>query len=129
MAGFKVKNALLSVGGVSIESLISHGTTVVSRAGGEVEELDIKKAIREAEENLPRITNKRIIYRIPLRYKLEGKEVLGAPHGMIGSKLEVKMLFITCLEHHLEDMIQTVEELGIEGVEAVPPSIAAGPAA
>ena len=32
MAGFKIKNTILSVGGVSIESLISHGTTIVSRA-------------------------------------------------------------------------------------------------
>lgn len=126
MAGFKIKNALLSVGGVSIESLISHGTTIVSRASGEVEELDIKKAIREAEENLPRITNKRIIYRIPLRYKLEGKEVLGTPHGMIGTKLEVKMLFVTCLEQHLDDMIKTIEDLGVEVDEVVPSSIAAG---
>ncbi len=126
MAGFKIKNTILSVGGVSIESLISHGTTIVSRASGEVEELDVKKAIREAEENLPRITNKRIIYRIPLRYKLEGKEVLGMPHGMIGTKLEVKMLFVTCLEQHLDDMIKTIEDLGVEVDEVVPSSIAAG---
>lgn len=126
MAGLKIKNALLSAGGVSLESTISHGTAIISRASGEVGEQDIQKAIREAEENLPRIANKRIIYRIPLRYKLEGKEVLGAPHGMIGTKLEVKMLFVTCLEHHLDDMVKTVEGLGVEVDEVIPSSIAAG---
>lgn len=129
VAGFKVESAILSVGGISIESSIAHGTATVTRAGGEVGEQDIRTAIRDAEESLPRISNKRIIYSVPLRYKLEGKEVLGTPHGMVGSKLEVKMLFITCLEHHLEDMIRTVEELGIEVDEVVPSSIAAGLAA
>lgn len=126
MAGLKIRNAFLSVGGVSIESIISHGTSIISRASGEVSEQDIKKAVLEAEENLPRIANKRIIYRIPLRYKLEGKEVLGTPHGMAGTKLEVKMLFVTCLEQHLNDMIKTIEDLGIEVDEVVPSSIAAG---
>lgn len=128
-AGIKIDNAILSVGGISVESLIAHGTTTISRAGGEVGEQDLRAAIREAEGSLPRISNKRIIYSVPLRYKLEGKEVLGTPHGMIGSKLEVKMLFITCLEHHLDELIQTIEELGIEVDEVVPSSIAAGLAA
>lgn len=126
MAGTKVKNALLSVGGISLESVITHGTTIISRASGEVGEHDIKKAIHDAEENLPRITNKRIIYRVPLRYKLEGREVLGTPHGMVGTKLEVKMLFITCLEQHLDDLIKTIENLGVEVDEVVPAPIAAG---
>lgn len=126
VAGIKIESTILSVGGISIESSITHGTTAVTRAGGEVSEQDIRVAIREAEEALPRITNKRVIYSVPLRYKLEGKEVLGTPHGMVGSKLEVKMLFVTYLEHHLEEMIQTVENLGIEVDEVVPSSIAAG---
>lgn len=128
-AGIKIESAILSIGGISIESLISHGTTTITRAGGEVGEQDIRTAIREAEEDIPRIANKRIIYSVPLRYRLEGKEVLGNPHGMVGSKLEVKMLFVTCLEHHLEEMVRTVEELGVEVDEVVPSSIAAGLAA
>ena len=45
---------------------------------------------------------------------------------MIGTKLEVKMLFITCLEHHLDDTIKTIEELGVEVDEVIPSPIAAG---
>ena len=126
MAGFKIKNALLSVGGVSLESHIAHGSSIISRASGEVAEQDLRKAYLEAEENLTHLTNKRIIYRTPIHYKLDGKEVLGDPHDMIGTKLEVKMLFITCLEHHLDDTIKTIEELGVEVDEIVPSPIAAG---
>lgn len=126
MAGFKIKNAILSVGGISLESVVSHGTAIVSRASSEVNETDIKKTATEAEENLTHLTNKRIVYRVPLRYKLDNKEVLGEPLGMIGTKLDVKMLFITCLEQHLNDIIRTIEELGVEVDEVVPSPIAAG---
>lgn len=125
MAGFKIKSAILSVGGVSLESSISHGTSIISRASNEVSEIDLRKATIEAEENLTHLTNKRIIYRTPLRYKLDNKEVLGDPLGMTGTKLDVKMLFITCLEQHLSDIIRTIEELGVEVDEIVPSPIAA----
>lgn len=126
MAGFKIKNAILSVGGIGLESTISHGTAIVSRASGEVGEIDVKKAESEAEENLTHLTNKRIIYRTPIRYKLDNKEVLGNPVGMTGSKLDVKMLFVTSLEQHLNDIIRTIEELGVEVDEVLPSPIAAG---
>jgi cell division protein FtsA len=44
---------------------------------------------------------------------------------MKASKLEVKTLFITCLEHHLEDLIVAVEEAGIEVIDVVAAPIAA----
>lgn len=126
MAGFKIKNAILSVGGIGLEATTSHGTAIISRASSEVSELDTKKAMTEAEDNLTHLTNKRIIYRAALRYKLDNKEVLGDPIGMTGTKLEVKMLFATCLEQHLNDIIRTIEEIGIEVDEVLPSPIAAG---
>ena len=45
---------------------------------------------------------------------------------MTGTKLDVKMLFVTCLEQHLNDTIRTIEELGVEVDEVVPSPIAAG---
>ncbi|MBI3634534.1 MAG: cell division protein FtsA [Candidatus Yonathbacteria bacterium] len=126
MAGVTIKNVLLSVGGVSLDSAISHGTTTISRASGEVMAQDLRKIENEAEENLTHTANKRIIYRIPLRYKLDNKEVLGDPCGLVGSKLEVKMFFATCLEHHLIDIVKIIEDLGIEVYEVVPSPIAAG---
>jgi cell division protein FtsA len=126
MAGFKIKNTLLSVGGVSLESHIAHGSSVISRASSEVSEQDLRKAQIEAEESLPYLANKRVVYRTPISYKLDGKEVLGDPHNLVGTKIEVKMLLITCLEHHLDDIIKTIEELGVEVDEVVPSPIAAG---
>lgn len=126
MAGFKIKNAFLSVGGISLESSIGHGTATISRASGEVAEIDTHNAELSAEKSLSHTANKRIIHRTTLRHKLDGKEVLGDPRGMTGSKLDVKMLFVTCLEQHLNDIVRTIEELGVEVDEVVPSPIAAG---
>ena len=126
MSGFKIKSAILSVGGISLESSVSHGTTIISRASSEVTDIDMRKAMAEAEENLTHLTNKRIIYRTPLKYKLDNKEIYGDPLGYTGTKLDIKMLFVTCLEQHLNDIIRTIEELGIEVDEVLPSPIAAG---
>ncbi|MHB1118108.1 MAG: cell division protein FtsA [Minisyncoccota bacterium] len=126
IAKIKITNALLSVGGIGLESVVSHGGATTSRASEEVSGQDIKKSIVEAEENLPHLANKRIIYRVPIRYKLDNKEVLGDPRGMIGTKLEIKMLFVTCLEQHLNDIVKVVEELGVEVDDIIPSPIAAG---
>ncbi len=122
---FKIKNVLLSVGGISLESYIAHGSLIISRVSGEINELDIQKIEAETKENLPNLTNRRIVYSTTIRYKIDNKEVLGSPIGMIGAKLEIKMLFVTYLEQHLDDMIHAIEKLGIEVDEVIPSPIIA----
>lgn len=122
----KIKRAYVSMGGISLESLVSHGTAVISRADGEVTELDVKKALEESEKSLGDLKNKKIIHSVPVRFRLDGKEVMGRPAGLRGLKLEVKTLFIICLEQHFEDLIEAVENAGVEVVDVVASPIAAG---
>lgn len=124
-SGVTIKNAYLSIGGISLESLASNGTTVISRADSEVTDLDVEKILKSSEDNLPNIQNKKIIDTIPVTFKLDGKEVLGKPQGMKGTKLEVKTLFITCLEQHLNDLVHAVEEAGVDVIDYVAAPIAA----
>lgn len=119
-AGVKVKKAFVAIGGIGLGSIISTSSIIISRADLEITALDIKKITEQCEKDIPTsaILNKKIINSVPLFYKIDGKATLGKPEGMKGSKLEVKMLYITCLEHHLNDIIQAVEEAGV-GVEDV----------
>lgn len=123
-AGVKIKRALIAIGGLSLESITSQGSTIISKADGEITEIDIKAVIESSEENL-KITNKKIIHTIPLSFKIDGKEVMGRPLGMRGIKLEVKTMFITSLEQHLNDLIQIIEEAGIEVEDIVASPVAA----
>lgn len=122
----KIKRAFISMGGMSLESSISHGSAVISKADSEVTELDVVKALNDSEKNLTHISNKRIIDKIPVRWKIDGKEIHGRPTGMKGMKLEVKTLFVMCLEQHLNDLVNAVEEAGVEVLDVIASPVAAG---
>jgi cell division protein FtsA len=116
--GSRIRSASLSIGGISLGSVISTGEVIISRADQEVTQLDISKALAESEENLE-IINKKIIHIIPLSYKLDGKDLHGRPEGMHGIKLEVKTLFITCLKQNIEDLATALALAGLEADDIV----------
>lgn len=125
-SGMRVKRAYLSIGGVGLEEIRSKGEVIITRADGSVTDLDVKKAYENSEEKIaPRIANRKVIHVVPLRFKIDGEVVLGRPIGMRGSRLEIETLFITCLEQHLNDLIQAVEEAGIEVDDVMASPIAA----
>ncbi len=117
----KIKRAFLSIGGIGVGSVMSSGSIIITQADSEITELDIKNVLSVAENEIPinNSINKKIIHTIPVIYKIDGRVVLGQPVGMKGNKLEVKALFVTCLEHHLNDLITTVENLGIEVINII----------
>lgn len=116
-AQVKVRRAYLGIGGVGLEEAFSRGETVVERGDSEVTSRDIPRAIAASEAALAPsiILNRKIIHTIPLRYYVDGARVLGkSPVGMKGMRLSVETLFITCLEHHLSDLVEAVEHAGLE---------------
>ncbi len=127
MAGVKAKRAYVSFGGLGLGSITASGSVAISRADLEVTERDLSSALEAAELAIPPTSslNKRIINTIPVEYKLNGAISWGDPVGLKAHKLEVKALFITCHEHHLADLIKSVEEAGIEVVDVVAGPVAA----
>ena len=126
-SGTKIKKAFISIGGISLQSATSFGSVAISRGDAEVSQMDIDKAIAVAERNIPQsqTINRRIIHTVPLSYKIDGKAVFGRPQGMKGNKLEARVLFITCLSQHLEDLIDSISDAGIEVLDIVASPIAA----
>ncbi len=122
-SGIKIKRAFLAVGGISLRGELSSGSTIISKADGEVTNLDINKALQDCEDNL-NLNNKKVIQIFPLSHRLDGKEVLGRPEGMCGTKLEVKALFITYSLQHLEDLVAVLAEAGVETIDVIASPIA-----
>ena len=127
-AGIKIKSAFLGIGGIGLESTIVTSTLITSRADAEITDLDVKKINEQCEKDIPQsvIANRRIIFNIPLQFKIDGVPTLGTPIGMAGNKLEKKTLFITCLDHHVADLIQAVNEAGVKVEDIMASPIAAG---
>jgi len=125
VAGMRIREAYLSVGGIGLEGTQTTGAAIISRADSEIGEHDVDRTLRACEQNLSNIANKKILHTIPIEFSIDGKRVYGRPVGMRGLKLEAKCLIVTCLDQHLNDMIRAVEEAGIEPIDACASPIAA----
>lgn len=125
-AGVSVKRAYLSIGSVGLDEIVATGEVITSRADSEITSVDTEKAQQDSEDRIAdRIPNRKILHAIPLRYRVDGEEVLGKPQGMRGTKLEVDTLFVTTFEQHLNDLIGAVERTGVYVEDVIASPIAA----
>jgi len=127
-AGVKVKKAFVGVNGIGLGGVTVTSSVMTSRADAEITNVDIEKLQDQCEKDIPRssIANRRIIYNIPVNYSIDGTPALSNPIGMSGNKIELTTLFITCLEHHVADLIQAVNEAGLQVQDIMASPIAAG---
>lgn len=125
-AGVPIKRAHVAIGSIGLEEIYSHGEIIPARADSEVTSGDLEKLMQDSEERvMDRIPNRRILHGIPLRYAIDGTEVLGRPQGLKGTKLEVDSLFITTYEQHINDLIATVEDIGVYVEDVIASPLAA----
>lgn len=122
-AGVHIKRVHVAIGSIGLEEIYSHGEIIPSRADSEIISTDLEKVMADSEERImDHIPNRRVLHSIPLRYLVDSTEVLGRPQGLRGTKLEIDSLFITTYEQHINDLIATIESLGmyVEDVIASP---------
>ncbi len=124
-AKMNIKSAVLSIGGISLESYESSATIAISRAENEVTSTDLDRVVALSEKELKITPNKKILHVIPVKYQLDDEDVLGRAAGRIGNKLEVRTLFVVTQEQHLNDLIAAVEEIGVEVNDVIAAPIAA----
>lgn len=117
-SGIKIRQATLAVGGISLESKLAKGTSIISRADNEVSGLDVQNAVRESEQGL-KLLNRHVIDSIPYIYRLDGKDLYSRPEGLRGVKLEVTSLFVTCINQHLEGLVNSVNNAGVDVVDVI----------
>ena len=124
----KIKRAFVSIGGMSLDEVLSRGEAVVTRGDSIISERDVEMAIATAESAISpsQLLNRTIIDRIPLRFYIDGNRVLGnRPAGMQGMKISVEMLFLTALSQHLGALRDSVEDAGVEVEDVVASPLAA----
>lgn len=113
-AGVDIKRAYISISSIGLDEIMATGEVIPARADSEITALDIEKAQQDSEDRIiDNIPNRKIIHSIPLRFRVDGEEVLGRPNGMQGTKLEVDSLFVTTFTKHVDELIGAVERIGI----------------
>lgn len=125
-AGVTVKRAHVAIGSIGLEEMYAKGEIIPARADSEITQSDLEKVMQDSEDRIvDHIPNRRILHSIPLRYTVDGTEVLGRPQGMRGTKLEIDTLFITTYEQHVNDLIATIESVGVYVEDVIASPLAA----
>ena len=122
-SGIKIKRAFITLSGVSLRGTMTSGEAIISKADGEVTNLDINKALEKSENNF-NLNNKKVVHVSPVSFRLDSQEVLGRLEGMRGNKLEAKALIVTYSTQHLEDLLSVIAEAGVETIDAIPAPLA-----
>ena len=125
--GVKIKRAFVSIGGIGLSGVTSNGTIIISRADYEITELDITKVIDASLAEIPKslALNRKVMHTVPIQFKVDNKVIYGKPLGMKGTKLEVRTLFIICLENHFNDLVETLGDVGVEVEDVIAAPVAA----
>ncbi|MBI5127714.1 cell division protein FtsA [Candidatus Roizmanbacteria bacterium] len=113
MAGHKINQAFVSVGGPHISSLNSHGIVAVSNPQGEISESDVAR-VTEAARAISLSTTRQIIEVIPRDFIVDGQPGIRSPIGMSGVRLEVETHIITASSTNLKNIDRVLDDLGIE---------------
>lgn len=124
-AGVRIRRASISIDGQSLTSQLVDGSTMVTRADSDITDYDIRRAIETASSKITDLANREILESVPIYFKVDGKKILRKPTGMKGRKLEVRLLFVTCLQHHIDDLYNIVEYNKVSVLRIVPAPFAA----
>lgn len=116
--GSKINQCIVGFSGLGLSSSYGIGQSIISRADSLVSEADVLNALNDGENTI-NLENRKIIHRIALEYYLDGKQVLGAPIGLKGIKIEVKIFFVTAMTQHLETVLSVISKSGIEVIDII----------
>jgi cell division protein FtsA len=128
LIGMKLPHVCIAMAGVSLGGNIFQSSVPISRGEMEVTDEDITRVAESPRSDMPQAfsLNRRVIHSFPLQYKIDGRIVPGKPHGLKGSKLESRTLFITGLSNHIDNSIEAVDDAGFEVEDVVASPIARG---
>lgn len=112
MAGHKIKQAFVSVGGPHIASLNSHGVVAVANPQAEINENDVSRVV-EAARAISLSTTRQIIEVSPRDFVVDGQPGIKNPVGMSGVRLEVNTHLITASLTNLKNLERSLQALDI----------------
>lgn len=124
---YEIERAHIAIGGASLQSRRTASTISFDTPDHKITQEDIDDVIDKAEQKLAEMqrNNHHVLHRFPLAYKIDGQTTLGSPKGMHGQKLSVQTLFITSLSQHVYDLVEAVEDIGVDVDDVIAGPIAA----
>lgn len=110
MSGCEIRSAYVSIAGQHIKSQNSLG--IVAVKGREVDEEDVQRAI-EASRAVAVPPDREILHALPQSYVVDDQDGVRDPVGMSGVRLEAKVHIVTGSTTAIQNVIKSVNRVGI----------------
>ncbi|MCU0581666.1 MAG: cell division protein FtsA [Syntrophales bacterium] len=125
MSGCAIRSVYVGVSGGHIRGQNSLG--IVGIKGGEVDREDVQRAVEAAKAvSIP--TDREILHVLPQSFMVDDQDGIKDPVGMTGVRLESKVHIVTGSVTSIQNIIKSVNRVGLEINEIVLEHIAAGEA-
>ena len=116
MAGVKLSQVYLSVGGQGVQAISSQGLVPVRRQ--EIDQADVDRVLEVAKAvHIPE--ESRILHALARSFTVDGQEGIDTPTSMKGVRLEVEAQLITVSEKCLSNLLSCVQKTGLKVKQVV----------
>ena len=125
MSGCRINSVYVGISGSHIKG--QNSLSIVSVKGREVDEGDVQRAI-EASKAIAIPVGREIMHILPQSYVIDGQEGIKDPIGMSGVRLEAKVHIVTGATSAIQDIVKSVNRVGLDIDDIVLEQLAAGEA-
>lgn len=112
--GLPIRRAVFGINGRGITFTHAQGITVNSRPTGEINDSDIERLIEDGRKKAFGLNDNEILHIIPKSYKVDNQPDIRNPIGMIGTRIEANILFISIENSYLRNFIKVVDQAQVE---------------
>ncbi|MGI5827177.1 MAG: cell division protein FtsA [Patescibacteria group bacterium] len=118
LIGVPISSVWVSINDPHIKCERSKGVVAVSKSDGEINEVDVSRAV-EAAQALAVPVNYEILHVIPISFTVDSQTDIKNPVGMSGIRLEVETLIIQGLSTQIKNLTKAIYRTGLEIDELV----------
>ncbi|NII09908.1 cell division protein FtsA [Oleiagrimonas sp. C23AA] len=121
MAGCDIRSVYASISGSHLETKNSHGTAAIRDR--EVTAGDLEQVL-EAARAVAIPADRKVLYKEPQEYRIDGQDGIRHPVGMSGVRLEASVHLVTGAAAAVQNIAKCIERCGLSVDELVPSGVA-----
>ncbi|HET7267713.1 MAG TPA: cell division protein FtsA [Oleiagrimonas sp.] len=125
MAGCDIRSVYASVSGSHLETKNSHGTAAIR--DHEVTHGDLEQVL-EAARAVAIPADRKVLYKEPQEYRIDGQDGIRHPVGMSGVRLESSVHLVTGAAAAVQNISKCINRCGLSVDELVPSAVASAKA-
>ena len=126
-AGVEVDSVHLGLSGAHVQAFNSRGVVAVAGKKREITPQDVGRAI-DAAKAIALPSGREILHVLPQGFVVDGRDGIGAPIGMTGTRLEVNVHVVTGSAYSTHNIVACVNRAGLAVLDTVLEPLAAGEA-